>query len=63
MIDFSQYDYSKVKEEDKELLYQAEIQNLREWNITHSFWFKLLFSMQKKYYLKSCLNYKNEKKN
>ena len=56
MMDFSQYDFKKVKEEDKIMFMQAEDMNKLEWFNNRSFWNKLFHpfaTMPKKYYVEA----------
>ena len=43
MIDFSKYDYSKIKDEDKLIFRNGEQMNQIEWQSKRPFWHKILY--------------------
>jgi len=58
MIDFSKYDFNKIKPEDKLIFMQGEQMNQIEWKSKRPLWHKILnpfypSPMPKRYYLKA----------
>jgi len=61
MINFSKYDFNKIKPEDKLIFIQGEQMNQMEWQHKISLWQKILnpfysAPMPKKYYVKASQN-------
>jgi len=58
MIDFSKYDFNKIKPKDRMIFMQGEQMNQIEWQHKRPFWHKILnpfypAPMPKKYYVKA----------